>query len=410
MKRIHAPAFFLTTILAIVTTPVLAEEDGFVSLFDGKTLVGWTKTGGEATYTVEEGCIVGRVGPGRNTFLCTDKTYGDFIFKVELKLDVPGNSGIQIRSHKRPDGVVFGYQCEVDPSARAWSGGIYDESRRGWLYPLNNTDKEEARKAFKVNDWNEFVIEAKGPSIKTWLNGVPCADLKDTADLEGLIALQVHSGKQGQIRWRNIRIKDLGRSVAAPNRWESAIAAFEAQDRENPPPTEGILFLGSSSIRMWDVKKYFPNLQVINRGFGGSQIADSVEFAERIVIPYRPKLIVFYAGDNDTAAGKTPEQIAADFKMLAQKVHKALPKTRIVVLSIKPSISRWKLIDKVRQTNALIRAATEKNPRLVFIDVDQPMLGADGKPRPELFLRDGLHLNHEGYTLWTSLVMPQLEL
>jgi lysophospholipase L1-like esterase len=410
MKRMHAAVPLFTAVLAtILAVPVVAEEEGFVSLFDGKTLAGWTKAGGEATYSVEDGCIVGRVGPGRNTFLCTEKTYGDFIFKVELKFDVPGNSGIQIRSHKRPDGVVFGYQCEVDPSARGWSGGIYDESRRGWLYTLGGEDKEAARKAFKVDDWNEFVIQAKGPSIKTWINGVACAELNDKVDLEGFIALQVHSGKQGQIRWRNIRIKDLGRSEPAPSRWEPTIAAFEAQDRENPPPAEGILFLGSSSIRMWDVKKWFPDLPVINRGFGGSQIADSVEFADRIVLPCRPKVIVFYAGDNDTAAGKTPEQITGDFKMLVQKVHKALPKTRIVVLAIKPSAKRWQFIERVRETNRLIRAQTEKDPRLVFVDVEPPMLGADGKPRAELFLADGLHLNAEGYALWTSLVRPHLE-
>ena len=153
---------------------------------------------------------------------------------------------------------------------------------------------------------------------------------------------------------------------------------------------------------MWDVKKWFPDLPVINRGFGGSQIADSVEFADRIVLPCRPKVIVFYAGDNDTAAGKTPEQITGDFKMLVQKVHKALPKTRIVVLAIKPSAKRWQFIERVRETNPSHSPQTEKDPRLVFVDVEPPML-ADGKPRAELFLADGLHLNAEGYAPWTSL-------
>ncbi len=128
-----------------------------------------------------------------------------------MKLDVPGNSGIQLRSHEREkDGRVFGYQCEIDPSPRAWSGGIYDESRRGWLKNLK--DNEAGRKAFKLKDWNQFVIKAEGPSIKTWINGVPCADLSDKADADGFIALQVHSGKKGQIRWRNVRIKELGKS------------------------------------------------------------------------------------------------------------------------------------------------------------------------------------------------------
>jgi 3-keto-disaccharide hydrolase len=208
-------SFTSLIVLFALATVTIAAEEGFVQLFDGESLDGWTKHGGGATYRIEGDCIVGEVGPGSNTFLCTDKEYGDFIFKVQLKLDVPGNSGIQFRSHiAEKDDRVFGYQCEIDPSQRAWSGGIYDESRRGWLFPLKG--HEEARKAFKPNDWNEYVIQAVGPSLKTWINGVPCADLIDTADMSGLIALQVHSGKQGRIRWRNIRIKDLGRSQWKP--------------------------------------------------------------------------------------------------------------------------------------------------------------------------------------------------
>lgn len=187
------------------------DPDGFVSLFDGKTIAGWRKAGGGATYWVEDGCIVGKVGPGPNTFLCTEKTFSNFVLKLEAKFDEPGNSGIQIRSHQRPgNGRVYGYQCEIDPSERSWSGGIYDEARRGWLFKLDTN--EAARKAFKRDDWNEFVIEAQGRRIRTWVNGVPCADFtdeSDQADLEGFIALQVHAGKKGQIRWRNIRIKEL---------------------------------------------------------------------------------------------------------------------------------------------------------------------------------------------------------
>ena len=212
MKRATFTPLIVLFVLATVT---IAAEEGFVQLFDGKSLDGWTKHGGGATYKIEGDCIVGEVGPGTNTFLCTDKEYGDFIFKVELKFDVPGNSGIQFRSHiAQKNDRVFGYQCEIDPSERAWSGGIYDEGRRGWLFPLK--DHEEARKAFKLEDWNEYVIQAAGPSLKTWINGVPCADLIDTADMSGLIALQVHAGKEGRIRWRNIRIKDLGRGQWKP--------------------------------------------------------------------------------------------------------------------------------------------------------------------------------------------------
>jgi len=187
---------------------------GFVSLFDGKSLAGWRKAGGGATFAVEDGEIVGRAGPGANTFLCTEKDYGDFVLEYEVKLDAPGNSGVQFRSHQNARGRVFGYQCEIDPSERSWSAGVYDEARRGWIAPLEG--KPEARAAFRRDGWNRFRIRAVGPSIQTWLNGVRCADLIDTEDLAGFIALQVHSGGQGQIRWRNIRIQDLGRSQWRP--------------------------------------------------------------------------------------------------------------------------------------------------------------------------------------------------
>ncbi len=195
------------------------REPGFVPLFDGKTLDGWKVLGGSAKYRIEEGQIVGTVDPASrsNTFLRTEKSFGDFVFKVDLKLDLPGNSGIQFRSHHREErnGIrVFGYQAEVDPSARAWSGGLYDEARRGWLYDLR--DHPEAQKAFKVKDWNTYEIEARGPHLRITLNGIPCADYLDTMDLEGFIALQVHTGKEGVIRWKDIRIKDLGQSSWKP--------------------------------------------------------------------------------------------------------------------------------------------------------------------------------------------------
>ncbi len=205
-----------------LSAPARADEDeaGFVPIFDGKTLDGWKVVGGGAKYRVEGGEIVGTVDPASksNTFLRTDRTYGDFILKLDLKLDVPGNSGIQFRSHQRtePNGSVrvFGYQAEVDPLPRAWSGGLYDEGRRGWLYDLR--DHPEARKAFHVQGWNAYVIEARGPRIRITLNGVPCADYLDTMDLEGFIALQVHAGKEGVIRWKDVRVKDLGESRWKP--------------------------------------------------------------------------------------------------------------------------------------------------------------------------------------------------
>lgn len=224
MSRIARRLMVTAACLAISVMPVKADEksqangitaDGFVPLFNGENLDGWKKVGGGATYRVEDRCIVGEVGPGANTFLRTEKTYANFTLKVDVKLDVPGNSGIQFRSHqKEGDGKTFGYQCEIDPSARAWTGGIYDESRRGWINSLEKN--EAARKAFKVDGWNHFVIEANGPVIRTWVNNVPCANLVDPADSEGFIALQVHAGKAGVIRWRDIKIKETPATVWKP--------------------------------------------------------------------------------------------------------------------------------------------------------------------------------------------------
>jgi len=193
------------------------------------------------------------------------------------------------------------------------------------------------------------------------------------------------------------------------NRWEPAIRRFEEKDRQQFPPKGATLFVGSSSIVGWNLQEYFPELPAINRGFGGSQIADSVHFADRIVLPYKPRTIVFYAGDNGLAAGKSPQEVLADYRQFVAKVHGALPKTRIVFVAIKPSIRRWHLVEKMRQANRLIREAAQADPRLVFVDVDPPMIGDDGKPRAELFKQDGLHLNADGYRLWSDLVGPHLK-
>jgi len=193
------------------------------------------------------------------------------------------------------------------------------------------------------------------------------------------------------------------------DRWEPAIRAFEAKDRKQAPAKGGIVFVGSSSIVLWDLPKSFPDLDAINRGFGGSQLADSVRYANRIVIPYQPRIVVLYAGDNDLASGKTPQRVVDDYRRFVDVIHGALPKTKILYIGIKPCKARWKRIDEVREANRLIAEFAAKDPRLVFIDVDKPMLGADGMPRPELFKSDNLHLNAEGYRLWAGLVGPHLK-
>jgi lysophospholipase L1-like esterase len=193
------------------------------------------------------------------------------------------------------------------------------------------------------------------------------------------------------------------------NPWEAAIRRFEQQDEAHGPEPGGIVFVGSSSIRLWNLKKSFPDLPVINRGFGGSQVADSVYFAERIVIKYRPRLVVFYAGDNDLAAGKSAETVRDDFAMFASRVTRALPETRILFLAIKPSPARWKLLAAQKRANDLIREYIAGKSHLEYVDVATPLVDVAGQPRRELFAADGLHLNDQGYALWTKIVGPKLD-
>jgi len=197
-------------------------------------------------------------------------------------------------------------------------------------------------------------------------------------------------------------------ATPAADRWEPAIQAFEAKDRKQAPAKGGIVFVGSSSIVLWDLAKSFPGMPVINRGFGGSQMADSVRYADRIVIPHQPRIVVLYAGDNDLAAGKTPQRVFEDYRKFVAKVHAALPKARIIAIAIKPSQARWKLIEKIREANRLIGDFSAQDARLAFVDMEKSMLGADGKPQPEFFRSDGLHLNAEGYRLWADRLRPYL--
>ena len=193
-----------------------------------------------------------------------------------------------------------------------------------------------------------------------------------------------------------------------PDRWESTVAAFEAADRVSPPPKGEIVFAGSSSIRRWDVSASFPDLKIINRGISGSELADTVRYVDRLVIPYEPRLVVVYAGDNDINNGRTSEQVAVEFERFVTKVHSKLPQTRIVFIGLKPSILRWSEIERMRAANALVHAFCEHDDRVAFVDVDGPMLGWDEKPRRELFVEDGLHLTTEGYRLWATLLRPFL--
>ena len=195
-----------------------------------------------------------------------------------------------------------------------------------------------------------------------------------------------------------------------PSRWESAIQQFEAVDKTNAPPKKGIVFVGSSSIRKWEtLAQDFPKYKVINRGFGGSHLNDSVFYFERIVAVYKPKLIVVYAGGNDINFGKKPEQVFVAFQEFVAKAHKALPKTRVAYISIAPNPARWLQVEQVKVANKLIEDFCSANPKLSFINVFPEMLGLDGKPKPDIFVDDKLHMNAKGYALWTRVVEPYLK-
>jgi lysophospholipase L1-like esterase len=194
-------------------------------------------------------------------------------------------------------------------------------------------------------------------------------------------------------------------AIPQGDKWAKEMAAFEEQDRKEPA-AGGIVFVGSSSIRLWDLRKSFPDLPALNRGFGGSEIPDSVSHVDLLVIRHKPRIVIFYAGDNDIANGRAPQQVLADYKAFVGRIHAALPTTRIAFIGIKPSIQRWALIDKVRAANALVREYATTDDRLGFIDVDGPMLGWDEKPRKDLFIADGLHMTPKGYEVWTALVRP----
>ena len=194
-----------------------------------------------------------------------------------------------------------------------------------------------------------------------------------------------------------------------PDRWESVIRSFEESDRKNPPAEGGIVFLGSSSFRRWDLQKSFPGRGLINRGFGGSQMADAIRYVDRIVLPLKPRTIFLYEGDNDTGNGKTPETVEREFRQLVAIIHKALPQARIVFVSIKPSIRRWHLIDVARAANARVRAICDQHDLLEYVDAASPLLGDNGEPRADLFVEDDLHLNDAGYAIWAELIAPYLD-
>jgi lysophospholipase L1-like esterase len=193
-----------------------------------------------------------------------------------------------------------------------------------------------------------------------------------------------------------------------PAKWEKDIAAFEAADRTNTPPKGGIVFVGSSSIRLWKtLAADFPGHKVLNRGFGGSQLADSVHYAHRIIVPYQPRQVVIYAGGNDLNAKKSPAVVYGDFVALTERIRAALPQTRISYIAIAGNPKRWAQVEAVRKANRLIENYCHRQD-MDFINTFPLMLGPDGLPKPDIFVEDQLHMNERGYAIWREAVRPYL--
>ncbi|MET4569363.1 SGNH/GDSL hydrolase family protein [Rhodanobacter soli] len=192
--------------------------------------------------------------------------------------------------------------------------------------------------------------------------------------------------------------------------WNAEIAAFQAGDRAHPPAPGAVLFIGSSSIRMWtSLAADFPGVRTLNRGFGGSEIDDATFFADRIVAPYHPRAIVMYAGDNDLQDGDSPAHVRDDFAAFVRKARSLDPGVPIAFIAIKPSVARQALLPKIREANALVRSYAANQTGVAYLDVFTPMLGKDGQPQSRWFIADGLHMNRQGYALWIGVVKPWLD-
>lgn len=192
--------------------------------------------------------------------------------------------------------------------------------------------------------------------------------------------------------------------------WDAEINSLTEIDLKQTPPKNPVLFVGSSSMRLWrNLRESFPNLNVINRGFGGSRLEDTNYYFDRIVAPYNPRIVVLYAGENDINDGVAPEKLTNDYKKFAELMHQKLPKSKIIYVSMKPSPSRWKIADNFRQGNKLIKAEVAKDKHAIFIDVWSAMLDAKGEPRPELFQADMLHMKENGYAIWKGLLEKYLK-
>ena len=204
-------------------------------------------------------------------------------------------------------------------------------------------------------------------------------------------------------------IGDTPPAVTGPAKWEKNILAFETGDKTDPPPANGIEFVGSSTMVKWtSLKEDFAGLPVFNRGFGGSQSSDVLFYLDRVVLKYKPKTIVFYAGDNDLAAGKKADEVIGTWKQILARFDKELPETKIIYLSLRPSVKRLALFDEQRKVNVGISETLKGRPNATFVDLTPSLTTSEGKPDADLLVKDMLHLNEKGYQILTKIVKPLL--
>ncbi|HUW60453.1 MAG TPA: GDSL-type esterase/lipase family protein [Candidatus Bathyarchaeia archaeon] len=265
------------------------------------------------------------------------------------------------------------------------------------------------------------VVDAKGKAIEgfAFADAAPIAEDKVAQLLSWKRPLDELAGKivRLELELKNATVyavemfRDIRHAIEAAmpvTRWEDTIGKLEQRLAKEGPAKGGAVFAGSSTMVLWDLPRFFPNVHTVNCGFGGSHMRDSVYYADRIIVPLAPKTIVVYAGDNDIAHGLGAEDVADDFKKFANHIHKVLPETRILYLSIKPSLARWAKWPIMDRANKLIEEFTRTDKRLEFVDMTETSLGPDGKPRAEFLQKDGLHLNDEGYAAWTAVLAPRL--
>ena len=349
------------------------KKEQWISLFNGRDLTGWKQLNGKASYVVKDGAIVGTtVSDEPNSFLATEKNYNDFILELEFMVDPSMNSGIQFRSESRADymnGRVHGYQMEIDPSKRAWSGGIYDEARRLWLYSLEYN--EQGKTAFKNNQWNHYRIECLGKTVRTFVNGIPTAHLEDSILTSGFIALQVHSiGKNDQpgkqIKWRNIRIKTTN---LQPNKGEPIfIVNLNPNGLSAEEKAQGVSLLWNGvDTKGWRGahKESFPEkgwriqngiLSVLPGGGGestnGGDIVTEEEFSafelqfEFRITPGANSGVKYFVTENEQSSGSA---IGLEYQVLDDEKH---PDAKMGVVGNRTMASLYDLIPSLKMDQA----------------------------------------------------------